>query len=195
MPELRSLAWRVNWYRHSELEGAMLLGRFVRQASDPYLVRELTRHAAEEARHAWLWTRAIDAAGLPTLRIHRSYQSFYRDELAPPRSLLEVLALTHVFEQRVEQHFTDELSCVGVPEPIRRAFALMLRDEQHHLRWIGQWLARHSEAVVVLNRYRAADERVVRRLMPFRERLWDISGLGEEFGIGAEAASSAVATV
>ena len=150
MPELRSLAWRVSWYRHSELEGSLLLGRVVRHATDAYLVRELTRHAAEEARHAWVWTRAIDAAGLPTLRIYRSYQSFYRDELAPPRTLLDVLALTHVFEQRVERHFTDELTRSGVPQPIRRAFALMLHDEQHHLHWVGQWLARHADAAIVL---------------------------------------------
>jgi tRNA isopentenyl-2-thiomethyl-A-37 hydroxylase MiaE len=182
----------VNWYRHSELEGSILLGRFIRQATDPYLVRELTRHAAEEARHAWVWTRAIDAAGLPTVRIYRSYQSFYRDELAPPRSLLEVLALTHVFEQRVERRFTDELSRPGVPEPIRRAFSQMLRDEQHHLHWIGQWLARQSDAGIVLDRYRAADERVARRLTPFSERLWDVSGLGEEFGsdVGVEAVAA-----
>jgi tRNA isopentenyl-2-thiomethyl-A-37 hydroxylase MiaE len=183
----------VNWYRHSELEGSLLLGRVVRHATDAYLVRELTRHAAEEARHAWVWTRAIDAAGLPTLRIYRSYQSFYRDELAPPRTLLDVLALTHVFEQRVERHFTDELSRSGVPEPIRRAFALMLHDEQHHLHWVGQWLARHADAAIVLDRYRAADERVVQRLAPFRERLWDVSGLGEE--CGSDVAVESVAAV
>ena len=192
MPELRSLTWRVNWYRYSEIEGAMLLGRCIRHATDPYLVRELTRHAAEEARHSWLWTRAIDAAGLATVRIHRSYQSFYRDELAAPRSLMELLALTHVFEHRVEQAFTDELSGFGVPEPIRRAFAVMLHDERHHLHWIGQWLASQPHARVVLDRYRTADERVIRRLMPFRERLWDVSGLGEEFGsdVGVEAVST-----
>ena len=26
-PEIRNLAWRLNWYRQSELEGALLLGR------------------------------------------------------------------------------------------------------------------------------------------------------------------------
>jgi hypothetical protein len=150
-------------------------------------VRELTRHAAEEARHAWLWTRAIHAAGLPTVRIYRSYQSFYRDELAPPRSLFETLALTHVFEHPVERQFTDELARPGVPEPIRRTFASLLRDEQHHLHWIGQWLALRPETAVVLERYRAADERVVERLAPFRERLWEVSGLGEEFGTAIEA--------
>ena len=189
MPELRSLAWRLNWYRHSELEGAMLLGRVTRHATDPYLIHQLTRHAAEEARHAWLWARAIDAAGLPTVRIYRSYQSFYREELAVPRSLCDVLALTHVFEQRVERQFTHELSSSEWPAPIRRAFAVMLHDEGHHLRWIREWFAgQPPHAAAVLDRYRDADERVVRRLMPFHERLWEVSGLGEECGsdVGSE---------
>ena len=38
MQGLRSLAWRLNWYRHSELDGALLLGRMIRRATDPYLV-------------------------------------------------------------------------------------------------------------------------------------------------------------
>lgn len=193
MAELRSLAWRLNWYRHSELEGAMLLGRVTRHATDPYLIHQLTRHAADEARHAWLWARAIDAAGLPTVRIYRSYQSFYREELVLPRSLCEVLALTHVFEQRVERQFTHELSRSELPDPIRRAVRVMLDDEAHHLRWIRDWFAGRSHAAVVLDRYRDADERVVRRLMPFRDRLWEVSGLGEEFG--SDAGSEAGAAV
>ncbi len=39
MQNPRNLAWRLSWYRQSELEGALLLGRMVRQASDPYLNR------------------------------------------------------------------------------------------------------------------------------------------------------------
>ena len=53
----RSLYWRLNWYRQSELDGALLLGRMVRHVTDPYLVRQLTQHCADEARHAWQWAR------------------------------------------------------------------------------------------------------------------------------------------
>ena len=47
-----NLAWKLNWYRQSELEGALLLGRLVRQADDPELIARLTKHCADEARHA-----------------------------------------------------------------------------------------------------------------------------------------------
>jgi Rubrerythrin len=178
--ERRSLYWRLNWYRQSELEGALVLGRMVRHVTDPYLVGRLTQHCADEARHALLWMRTLETLGLPSVRIRRSYQSFYLDEISTPRTLTEVLALTHVFEHRVHRHFTDELDRRGLPDPARRTFRAMLRDEQEHLDWIGGWLAGQPAASAILDRYRSADECVVQRLTPYRERLWDIEGLGDE---------------
>jgi hypothetical protein len=180
MQALRSLAWRLNWYRQSELEGALLLGRMIRRVTDPYLVGQLTRHCADEARHAWLWARTIDALELPAVRIQRSYQSFYLDELAAPRGLLDVLALTHVFEQRVDRHFTGELRRSDVPDAVRRTIGILVRDEQSHLDWIARWLATQPESDVVLTRYRSADDRIARRLAPYRDCLWDVKGLGED---------------
>jgi hypothetical protein len=186
MQERRSLYWRLNWYRQSELEGALVLGRMVRHVTDPYLVGRLTRHCADEARHAWLWMRTLETLGLPSVRIRRSYQSFYLDEIAAPRTLTEVLALTHVFEHRVHRHFMDELGRRGLPDPARRTFRAMLRDEQEHLDWICGWLSGQPAAKAILSRYRSADERVVQRLTPYRERLWDIEGLGEERTEGSD---------
>ena len=182
MQTLRSLAWRLNWYRQSELEGALLLGRMIRHVTDPYLVCQLTRHCADEARHAWLWARTLETLDLPTVRIRRSYQSFYLDEISTPRGLTEVLALTHVFEHRVDRHFTGELHRPGLPDAVRRTLRILIKDEQGHLDWIAQWLAARPESEAILARYRSADERVVRRLAPYGQRLWDVSGLGEELG-------------
>lgn len=184
MQAQRSLAWRLNWYRQSELEGALLLGRMIRHATDPYLVGRLTRHSADEARHAWLWARSIERLDLPTVQIRRSYQSFYLDEISAPRGLADVLALTHVFEHRVDRHFTSELTQPGLPAAVRRTLSVLIREEQGHLDWIGRWLAARPESEAILERYRKADERVARRLAPYRERLWDVAGLGEELGGG-----------
>jgi tRNA isopentenyl-2-thiomethyl-A-37 hydroxylase MiaE len=178
--ERRSLYWRLNWYRQSELEGALLLGRLVRHATDPPLVGRLTRHCADEARHAWLWMRTLQALDLPIVRIRRSYQSFYLDETSTPRTMTEVLALTHIFEHRVHRHFTEELGRCGLPETVRRTFRMLLRDEQAHLDWIRVWLSARPGVEEILERYRSADDRVVKRMTPFRDRLWDIEGLGEE---------------
>jgi hypothetical protein len=180
MSEQRSLYWRLNWYRQSELDGALVLGRIVRHATDPYLLSRLTRHCADEARHAWLWMHTLETLGLPSVRIRRSYQSFYLDEISTPRTITEVLALTHIFEHSVHRHFTDELTRRGLPDAARRTFSALLRDEQDHLDWICEWLTGQPAADAILNRYRAADDRIVQRLTPYRERLWDIEGLGEE---------------
>jgi len=176
----RALAWRLNWYRQSELEGALLLGRMVRHADDPVVIGELTRHAADEARHAWLWERAIVASGIEHVRILRSYQSFYADEGVVPQRLAEVLALTHVFERRVDREFGEEILDAGLPRAVAQTFKALLRDEQRHLGWIAEWLRARPELQPVVVEYAEVDRRVAARLRPFRDRLWDLPGLGEE---------------
>lgn len=189
MLERRNLCWRLNWYRQSELEGSLLLGRMIRRTRDPAIIGRLTKHCADEARHSWLWSRAIETLGLPPIRIHRSYQSFYLDEVAAPRTLIEVLALTHVFEHRVDRHFAAELQRPNLPAIVRRTIGVMQRDEVGHLDWIARWLSERPEAERLLAAYRQADARVVERLMPFEDRMWDIEGLGEELiGGGNEGA-------
>ena len=190
MSARRSLCWRLNWYRQSELEGALVLGRLIRHVRDPYLVHQLTKHCADEARHAWLWQRTLGALTLPIIRIQRSYQSFYLDETAAPRGLTEVLALTHVFEHRVHVHFSDELTRPDLPDLVRRTFSTLLRDEASHLDWIAQWLATQDGIDGTLRRYRLADERVVRRLEPYGDRLWDIDGFGEEITLAIAASNT-----
>jgi rubrerythrin len=180
MRNARALAWLLNWYRQSELEGALLLGRMVRVADDPYLIAELTRHAADEARHAWLWQRTITQLGLPSVRILRSYQSFYVAEGVMPQRIGEVLALTHVFERRVDLEFAEQLRSGDFAEPVLRTFKALLHDEQRHLSWVAQWLARQPNVLPTVERYSDIDRTVSTRLRPFRDRLWDVPGLGEE---------------
>jgi hypothetical protein len=180
MESQRNLRWKLNWYRQSELEGALLLGRLIRHATAPELIAQLTQHCADEARHALLWQRTLDALHLPAVRVFRSYQSFYQDETEPPTTAVEILALTHIFEQRVHRRFTEESKQPGVPQVVLRTYSAMLRDEQGHLDWVSRWLARCDDAAKHLERYRLADERVYRRLAPYANRIWDIPGLGEE---------------
>ena len=180
MRDRRALAWLLNWYRQSELEGALLLGRMVRYADDPAVVGELTRHAADEARHAWLWQKTLTRLQLSPVRIHRSYQSFYASEGAAPQRLAEVLALTHVFERRVDREFSEQLGDPELPEAVHRTFRALLRDEQRHLDWIATWLREWSEHQPFVDRYSAIDARVAGMLRPYRDCLWNIPGLGEE---------------
>jgi hypothetical protein len=181
MNSRRNLAWKLNWYRHSELEGALLLGRMVRQASDGDLVVALTRHCADEARHAFLWARTITELQLPTIPIFRSYQSFYvADGGGMPTTLCEVLALTHIFEQRVDREFRRELEDSDLPEPAARTFRALIADEQDHLDWVARWLSDQPRGAELLEHYRRIDDSIYSRIAPYLDRIYDIPGLGRE---------------
>jgi hypothetical protein len=179
-PEIRNLAWRRNWYRQSELEGALLLGRMVRAANDSFLVQSLTRHAADEARHAAIWADAIAEADLPTIRIFRSYQSLYGDHKGMPVGMQEVLAFTQIFERRVHKRFTSELQQSDLPLPARKAFEIMIADESDHLEWVLSWLRKQADSEALLQKYQAIDLAVYHEVLPYENRLWEMAGLGEE---------------
>lgn len=176
----RNLAWKLNWWRQSELEGALLLGRMVGMAEDGELAAKLVRHSAEEAEHSRMWADVLAELELPHIRIFRSYQSFYLQHSGPPGRLLEVLAFTRIFELRVHARFSDELHRRETPEPARLAYRQMIHEEKGHLAWVAAWLRGQPEAAGALARYRAIDRAVFAELAPYGSRLWEVPGLGRE---------------
>ena len=178
----RNLAWKLNWWRQSELEGALLLGRMVRAAETAEFAARLTRHCAEEAEHSRIWAVVLAELGLPHVVIARSYQSFFLRHSGPPASILEVLCFTQVFERRVHTRFTQELRDARTPEPARLAYRRMIEDEKDHLAWVADWLRGQPDAGPGLVRYREIDHAVFEELLPWEEQLWDLPGLGREIG-------------
>ena len=176
----RNLSWKLDWYRQSELEGALLLGKAVRAASDPGLIVSLVSHAADEADHARQWAQSCQALGGPWVRVLRGYQSFYADFGVLPASLVEILALTHVFERRVWRQFQQELSSLDWPPVARTTFERLLADERQHLEWVKIWLNHQSEGAALVARYTATDQQVYDRLQPYENCLWNVPGLGLE---------------
>src|SRR4026208_2083205 len=102
-----------NFHRASELHGGLILGQMVRRTRDPELILNLTRHSAEEVMHAQLWPGTIGAVGGKPAPVRDTYQTRYAEEVGTPISMLEILALTQVFERRVDRHFTDHLRKPG----------------------------------------------------------------------------------
>jgi hypothetical protein len=176
----RNLSWKLNWYRQSELEGALLLGKMIRAVDETALFLPLTRHCADEARHACLWAECLEELGLPVVRIFRGYQSFYAQHGAIPVSVAEALALTHVFEKRVWRQFQRELGEPGLPPPVASCLRALLRDERQHLDWVRQWLSQRPEGTDLLRHFARIDEAVYASLVPFDGCVWEIPGLGEE---------------
>ena len=152
----------LNFYRASELHGGLILGQLSRRARGSELVLDLTRHSAEEVMHAQLWTETIIAVGGQVRPVRETYQTRYARFVGTPISLVEVLALTQVFERRVYRHFTEHLHRPATHPRVRATLERMLEEEKSHLRWVKRWLddqARVRGAVVTetMARYTAAD--------------------------------------
>ena len=159
----------LNFYRASELHGGLILGQVARRARGSELVLDLTRHSAEEVVHAQLWTETIIAVGGQVRPVRETYQARYARFVGTPMALVEVLALTQVFERRVYRHFTEHLHRSATHPIVRATLQRMLEEEKGHLRWVKRWLdeqARVRGGVVAdaLSRYTAADALVYQEM-------------------------------
>lgn len=155
----------LNFYRASELHGGLILGQMVRRTRDPELILRLTEHSAEEVMHAQLWTETIIAVGGRPAPVRDTYQTRYAEEVGTPISMLEILALTQIFERRVYRHFTLHLRKPDVHPVVAGTLSRMLEEEKGHLTWVKHWLDAQSltraiEVRDVLARYALADERI-----------------------------------
>ena len=130
----------LNFYRSSELHGGLILGQIARGTRDGALLIELTRHSVEEVQHSLLWTETIVAVGGRIVPVRETYQDRYASVIGVPTGLLDVLALTQVFERRVYRHFTDHLRRRGTHPRVRVTLARMLEEEKGHLTWVKRWL-------------------------------------------------------
>ena len=130
----------LNFYRASELHGGLILGQVARRTRDIRLAIDLTRHSAEEVTHSLLWTETILAVGGRLEPVRETYQARYARHVGAPTALLDVLALTQVFERRVFRHFTEHLRRPHIHPAVRATLARMLEEEKGHLRWVKRWL-------------------------------------------------------
>ena len=174
--------WLLSYYRESELAGALLMGRLARETDDDDLRVRLTEHCAEEARHAWAWTETILKVGGTPRRVSETYQSRYHAAVGNPSNLLEVLALTQIFERRVVRHFKAHLSWPGTHPEVARTLQQLIDEEVGHIRWVKDRLdahaAIHGESVVkeMLERFRRIDEQVYTELSHFASCFDQIAG-------------------
>ena len=158
----------LNFYRASELQGGLALGRLVEHVRDPELITKLTEHSAEEVMHAQLWTETILAVGGRPHPTSDTYQARYAAVIGTPTSLLEVLALTQVFERGVYRHFTRHLRQPGTHRRVQATLRRMLDEERGHLSWVLEWLERHPrrETInVLMRRYREIDATIYAQLL------------------------------
>ena len=172
--------WILSYYRESELAGALVMGRLARLTDDDDLRVNLTEHCAEEAQHAWLWTQTILEVGGTPLKVSETYQTRYYAETGQPTTVIEVLALTQVFERRVMKHFRHHLSRPGTHPAVARTLRKMIADEAGHIGWVKRRLDRCADqtgrrvVAETLRRFVEVDRKVYTELLEYRDRFHEL---------------------
>jgi hypothetical protein len=181
-PPSENELWLLDYYRSSEINGALFFGRISRIVRGP-LRADVTHHFADESNHAWYWTQCINDLGSRAGRFAPSYQDQYLEAAGLPVNLMEVLAITQVFEKRVIGQYHRHLRHEGTHPLVRRTIGTIMRDERWHVRYVRDALremaAKYGGQLVdeTLARYTAADEEVyAKALTEYGER---IAFLGE----------------
>ena len=171
--------WKLSYYRVCELTGALFLGRLARTVKDADLRVYFTEQFAEEARHAWLWTDAIRRLGASPLPIRETYQSIYGRLAGRPTRLLDILACTKVFEDRVLVYFRSELERPELHPLVAETITAILGEEEGHSDGMGHFLEQYAlregrpAVEEALARYRQLDERAFELVRPYLDRPWD----------------------
>jgi len=174
--------WILSYYRESELAGGLLMGRLAGETDDDDLRVRLTEHCAKEARHAWAWTETILKVGGSPKRVSETYQSRYHAAVGNPSNLLEVLALTQIFERRVVRHFSTHLSWPGTHPEVAKTLRQLIEEEAGHIRWVKDRLDAYAsingESVVreMLDRFQRIDEQVYNDLKQYANCFAEIAG-------------------
>lgn len=167
----------MSYYRDAELRGANLLYRLMSHLDDADSQIKLSLHFAEETHHAWLWTKRIKDLGGAPMRVGDGYQTRIGLRTVP-RTLLDILALTVVVEERSLARYTEHAARDDVDAETLDVLRKVSKDEKWHISWIKKKLeqvAAETEDGIAkmqaaLAKYREIDEHVYAELQE-KERL------------------------
>jgi bacterioferritin (cytochrome b1) len=162
--------WLLSYYRSSEINGALFFGRVARTIRGP-LQADVTHHFADEAAHAHYWTECISDLDSTPLQLGRGYQDQYLEAVGVPANLMEVMAITQVFERRVIGQYRRHLRYPRIHPAVRQTIEKIMVDERWHIRYVRDALTgmaeRYggSEIARTLARFTAADDEVYARTL------------------------------
>lgn len=132
--------WILSFYRSSEITGALFFGRLAQTLKPGPIQRDLTKHFSDESLHAWYWQKCIEDLGEKPLKLRESYQDQYLEAAGLPVNIMEILAITQVFEKRVIQQYAIHSQVPDLHSVIRQTFERIMEDEKWHIEWVGKAL-------------------------------------------------------
>ena len=161
-----------SYYREAELRGATLLLKLTSRVEDPESQVKLSRHLADETRHAWLWTKRITDLGYEPVHVKDGYQTRIGRAVGIPRSLIDLFALTVVVEERAQRRYLEHARRTDVDAETLDILHEVTKDEKWHIGWINDELhgmarANGGESALrdTLYHYRDIDKQVVADLV------------------------------
>jgi hypothetical protein len=169
--------WILSFYRTSEISGALFFGRLARSMKPGPVQSDMTKHFSDEAMHSWYWTSCIESLGAQPLKLSESYQDQYLAAAGMPVNLMEVLAITQVFEKRVINQYARHAQTPELRPEVRETLSKIMLDERWHIEWIHRALKEmepeygRETAEATLRRFREADLDVYARTMREHEHI------------------------
>jgi hypothetical protein len=171
MPATDRELWALNFFRNSELHGALLMGRLARSLSDTTLLVHATTHCATEARHAAMLSDVIGRIGGAIDPKIETVQQRYSQRGGIPTSLVDLLVLSEVLEKRVLVTYRAYLERDDVHPDVKQTLTAIVQEmereeEEAHGGWIDVALEAqpHDAVEDAERRWRAIDAAVVKEL-------------------------------
>lgn len=167
--------WVLSFYRNSEISGALFFGRLAKSIRQADIQRDMTKHFADESMHAWYWTKCIEDLGQKPMRVNVAYQDSYLEAAGMPTNIMEVLAITQVFERRVIGQYSHHRSNPKLHPIITDTVTRIMEDEKWHIKWIGDALkgleSEYGAELIAqtMKRYEDADKEVYRTVLKEHE--------------------------
>lgn len=163
--------WMLSFYRTSEMSGALFFGRLARTLRPGQNQIDMTKHFADEAQHAWYWTSCIQDLGAQPLKLADAYQDQYAAAAGLPANLMEVLAITLIFERRAIRQYALHQRVPDLHPRISQTLARIMRDERWHIAWVRKALRamepEYGRPVIeaAIRRFGGADEAVYQKTL------------------------------
>ena len=175
--------WLLSFYRTSEISGALFFGRLARSLRPSAIQVDMSKHFADEAQHAWYWTRCIHERGAQPLKLSDAYQDQYAGVAGVPANLMEVLAITQVFERRVVSQYARHRRVEGLHPLVGETLDRIMQDERWHIDWVQKALESlepeygRETIEATVRRFWEADREVYQRtVQEHEERIAALSG-------------------
>lgn len=156
-----------SFYRDAEIRGARLLFNLLGRMTSGESQLKMSAHLADETRHAYLWTKRIADLGGAPVPIDDGYQRRLGLRTGVPKTIIDLLALTVVVEERAQSRYNAHMALPNVDAETMEVLKSVTKDESWHLSWIEKEMreiakAEGNEALAdkALDRYRSIDREV-----------------------------------